>query len=284
MHQEDRDAIRRATFFISSIEGESADVLGGVGHDKFTPAGDDRTVAATTEILVASNFPWKGEPDEIARNLALGDLLNNLTRRLTVNGRVHAETVLASIGAIAGFAAQRALFAAETAEQPAMRGIHIATTKSGGKYFFGEPLNRARFPSSNADAYLRLWSLAAGGAIAAGLSESDLGGDLEGLPSLREHRPQAGAQELLKLFWPLATMCFQGELSGAVAKSGAVSQRWRPVIAAYAANRFIQDARSVLLPAEALIIVMETAIYASKLDPAVVEVTQSQLPKSDNPR
>ena len=70
-------------------------------------------------------------------------------------------------------------------------------------------------------------------------------------------------------------MCFQGELSGAGAKSGAVSQRWRPVIAAYAANRFIRDARSVLLPAESLTIVMETAIYASKLDPAVVEVTQS---------
>lgn len=247
---------------------------------------------------MGGNFPWKNEPDEIACNLALGDLVNNLTRRLTVNGRVHAETLLASIGAIAGFAAQRALFAAETAEQPAMRDIHIATTKSGGRYFFGEPLNRALFPSSDADAYLKLWSLAAGGAVAAGLTASDLpkpedmfghvshalGGDLEGLPSLREHRPQAGAQELLKLFWPLATMCFQGELSGAGAKSGAVSQRWRPVIAAYAANRFIRDARSVLLPAESLTIVMETAIYASKLDPAVVEVTQSQSPKSDNPR
>jgi hypothetical protein len=100
------------------------------------------------------------------------------------------------------------------------------------------------FPMTEAEAGLRLWSVAAGGAIAAGLNASELpklenmfkhvsqtlGGELEGFPSLSEHRPQAPARELLQQFWPLALMCFNGELSGAVAKSGAVSQRWRPII------------------------------------------------------
>jgi len=235
---------------------------------------------------VASDFPWKDAPDVIACNLALGDLVNNLPRRLTVEGRIHAETLLASIGAIAGFAAQRAFFAESVEnEGRAAREIKIATTASGVKYFFGEPLNRTLFPTTEAEAGLRLWSVAAGGAIAAGLNASELpklenmfkhvsqtlGGELEGLPSLSEHRPQAPARELLQQFWPLALKCFNGELSGTVAKSGAVSQRWRPIIAAYAANTFIRKVQSVLGPANAIVIVMETAIYTSKLDPAVIE-------------
>jgi hypothetical protein len=236
---------------------------------------------------VTSDFPWKDAPDVIACNLALGDLVNNLPRRLTVDGRIHAETLLASIGAIAGFAAQRALFAelSESQDQAAMREIHIATTASGGRYFFGERLNRTLFPATQIEANLRLWSLAAGGAIAAGLSAADLpkledmfkhvsetlGAEQEGFPSLPEHRPQAPARELLRHFWPLAMTCFNGELSGVAAKSGIVSQHWRPVIAAYAANKFIRDVRSVLRPANAIIIVMQTAIYASKLDPTVIE-------------
>ena len=235
---------------------------------------------------MASDFPWKDAPDVIACNLALGDLVNNLPRRLTVEGRVHAETLLASIGAIAGFAAQRAFFAESVEnEGRAAREIKIAMTASGVKYFFGEPLNRTLFPTTEAEAGLRLWSVAAGGAIAAGLNASELpklenmfkhvsqtlGGELEGLPSLSNHRPQAPARELLPQFWPLAMMCFNGELSGTVAKSGAVSQRWRPIIAAYAANTFIRKVQSVLGPANAIVIVMETAIYTSKLDPAVIE-------------
>ena len=168
---------------------------------------------------MASDFPWKDAPDVIACNLAFGDLVNDLPRRLTVEGRVHAETLLASIGAVAGLNAS---------ELPKLENMfkHVSQT---------------------------------------------LGGELEGFPSLSEHRPQAPARELLQQFWPLAVMCFNGELSGAVAKSGAVRQRWRPIIAAYAANTFIRKVQSVLGPAAAIVIVMETAIYTSKLDPAVIE-------------
>ena len=122
---------------------------------------------------MASDFPWKDAPDVIACNLAFGDLVNDLPRRLTVEGRVHAETLLASIRVVAGFAAQRAFFAEPVESQgQAAREIQIATTASGGKYFFGEPLNRMLFPMTEAEAGLRLWSVAAGGAIAAGCPAS----------------------------------------------------------------------------------------------------------------
>lgn len=69
-----------------------------------------------------ADFPWKGEPDDIACNLALGDLINNLPRRLTVNGRIHAETFITASGAIAGFAAQQAFFLNSQKPMTAPRG------------------------------------------------------------------------------------------------------------------------------------------------------------------
>jgi hypothetical protein len=284
------NAARRAGFFVGDVEAGGADVSGVAGHDIALLQVATAPAGRVQGIVMASNFPWEDEPDDIACNFALGDLVNNLQRRLTVDGRIHADTLIASVGAIAGFAAQRALFAqlAESGDQGMKREIQIVTTTSGAKYYFGEPLNRALVPASDADAPLKLWSLAAGAAVASGLSASDLpkledmfahvsetlGGEREGLPSLPENRPHMPARELLKLFWPLAMMCFKGELSGAIAKSGEVSQRWRPVIAAYTANSLMQKVRSVLAPTKALVIVMESAIYASKLDTADIETAQ----------
>jgi hypothetical protein len=195
-------------------------------------------------------------------------------------------------GAIAGFAAQQALFfqLTEIKDNATFDQIKVIATKAGRKYYFGEPLNRALFPQSNAEAPSKLWPLAAGAAIANGLSESDLpdpvrmfahvsetlGGEREGLPSIaKENYPQLAARELLKLVWPLATMCFNGGLSGVVAKSGPVTQRWRPVIAARAAHACMRQVKDVLDPKKALILVMEAAIYASKLDRVDIETASA---------
>jgi hypothetical protein len=241
---------------------------------------------------VETDFPWKGEPDDVACNLALGDLVNNLPRRLTVNGRIHAETFMTASGAIVGFAAQQALFfqLAENRDKAASGEIKVVTTKAGRKYYFGEPLNRTLFPQSDVEAPLKLWSLAAGAAIANGLKQSELpdpgkmfahvsqviGGEFEGFPSTpKENHPQLAVRELLKLVWPLAAMCFNGELSGVPAKSGPATQRWRPVIAARATHAFMRQVKDVLDPRTILIIVMEAAIYASKLDRADVETAST---------
>ncbi len=233
-------------------------------------------------------FPWDGQPDYAACNFALGHLIQYVEKRLTLEGRIHAETLLAAIGAIAGFSALRALMAhlAET-KDPAIAGqLNIVQSNSGAKYFIGEPINRTLIPAAAGEAGRKLWSLAAGGAVAAGLDRTklpevgpmfahvtqNLGGEREGRPSLpKEHQPIMPAGELLLLVWPLALMSFTGRFPGAPREFGVAGiQNW-PAISARAANTFIQKVKNVLEPSIALTIVMESAIYASKLDPEPID-------------
>lgn len=237
--------------------------------------------------LKDSDFPWKGQPEEVACNLALGNLANNLPARVTVDGRIHAETYLTVCGVIAGFAAQRSLFArvAESNDDAILGQIHVATTKNGEKLFFGDPLNFMLIGTPDVAANERLWPLAAGGAVAAGLDaahipklgdmfghvSSTIGGEEEGMPSVpRKNFPHVAPKELLRLFWPLAAMCFAGQLPGVTSQFGAAAPRFWPAITGYVANKVIRDVSGVVDPRTSLIILMETAIYASKLDPVIV--------------
>jgi hypothetical protein len=235
--------------------------------------------------------PWNDAPDGAAADVALADLVNNLPRRLTVEGKLHAETLLAATGAIAGFAAQRAVMEGMQPEQVVdpSSGFQIVQTTNGGYFFFGESLDRALLPQSPADPH-KLWTLAASGAITAGLDGNALpplppmfeyvakalGSDREGSTSLRGCQFRAPARELLMAVWPFALKCFNGQVSGQALKPPmVVSQRWRPVIAAHVANRMIRHTALAVPPLKALTIVMETAIYASKLAPAMVEAPLS---------
>ncbi len=66
---------------------------------------------------------------------------------MTVEGRVHAETFVAAAGAIAGYAAQRALFD-RLERAPEASQMALATTASGDQFFFGEPLNQSLLSQS----------------------------------------------------------------------------------------------------------------------------------------
>jgi hypothetical protein len=246
-----------------------------------------------------ASWPWDGHAEYAACNFALGYLTRNLRERLTIDGRLHAETYVAAIGVIAGFAAQHALFQriATTNDGSLLRQMQVVTSINGGRYFFGEPLNRMLFHGAHAAPNERLWALAAGGAVAAGLAPACLpkledlffhvgqaiGSEDEGMPSVpRENFPQAPPKELLRLLWPLAIMCFTGKIpSDADNDEGAGIRLWParlgeacvqfwPAISAFAANTIIRDVQTLLAPEKALVILMETAIYASKLDPAAI--------------
>ncbi len=157
-------------------------------------------------MTTQTKFPWDGQPDYAACNFALGHLIQYVEKRLSVEGLPHAETLLAAIGALAGFSALRALMAhlAET-KDPAIAGqLSIVQSNSGAQYFIGEPINRMLVPANTGEANRRLWSLAAGGAVAAGLDRAklpelrpmfahvtqNLGGELEG-PALPAERASA---------------------------------------------------------------------------------------------
>ncbi|WP_156126598.1 hypothetical protein [Burkholderia sp. 9120] len=106
-------------------------------------------------------LPLKNTPDEMACSLAMGHLLINLQPRLKGNRRVHAETYISAVGAIAGYAAQRTLFA----ETPPVvgRNIHCVGAKSGQQYGYGDALNNMLLPKTEADGNRCIGSLAAGG-------------------------------------------------------------------------------------------------------------------------
>lgn len=236
----------------------------------------------------AGEPPWTGAPDFAVANFALGDLILNLPRRLTVEGRIHAETLIGAIGAIAGYAAQQALFedlaaAGETPET----ALKLVTLQDGRIFYFGDRLNeRLVPPDANAPgAFETLWPMALGGADAAGMAvpppslddmfarvASALGGEAEGKSSVYAHPIHLPAGALLALTWPVAMQGFNAEGSARqMPHRTPVSKRWWPSITARTANRLIRDVAPVLLPADALTILMEAAIYASKLPAEVVE-------------
>jgi len=234
----------------------------------------------------ANELPWKNAPDAVACNFALGHLVGNLPRRLTFDGRIHAETYISAVGAIAGYAAQRTLFAGN----PPVMGVNInrAGTASGDQYWFGDALNNMLVPKTNSEGNRCIWSLALGGAVGTGLKaqqvpklesmfrhvSSTIGGANEGRSSVpARHQAQVHPRDLLKAVWPVAVMCFSGKFPGASNEYGVAPVAWWSAIAAQASSRPIQDVKDVLPPDIALTLLMETAIYCSKLDQAKVEAT-----------
>jgi hypothetical protein len=241
-------------------------------------------------------FPWaqpsyEGEqqnPELILCNFALGDIRSNLRTMLIMDGRVHAETYLAATGALAGFAAQRALFDRLSGLSADRRigQVMVATTKRGGRFFFGDMLNDALIARRDEEKRLKIWPLAFDAAISAGMKPASapklesLFGYVAGqisepfFPS-SDKKPGASAIDLLTLFWPLARQAFEGRLTARMLPEEelkVVSQHWRPVVLGFVAVNCLLEAAKIMPPAKALTILMESAIYGSKVDPAEVEV------------
>jgi hypothetical protein len=251
------------------------------------PAATLRTSTFIQDVQMratAIEWPWLNTPDFAACNFALGHLVGNLPHRMTVDGRIHAETYISAVGAIAGYAAQRTLFA----ETPPVVGVNInrAGTTSSEQFWFGDMLNDMLVPKTDAEANRCVWSLAAGGAVSAGLQvqqvpdlgamfkhvASTIGGTNEGKSSVpAEHQAHPPARELLKVVWPVAIACFLGKSARHQYPEAPVA--WWSAIAAWASSRPIQDVKKVLPPDIALTLLMESAIYCSKLDRSGVEGT-----------
>jgi len=240
-------------------------------------------------------FPWarpgdgggQEDPEFIVCNFALGDIRNNLRTMLIIEGRVHVESYLAATGVLAGFAAQRALFdrLSSLSADRRVGQVMVATTRRGDKFFFGDMLNDALIARRAEERRLKIWPLAFDAAISAGMKPAStprletLFGYVAGrisepfFPS-PETKPGASAEDLLTLFWPLARQAFEGRLSARILPDDelkVVSQHWRPVVLGFVAVDCLIEAAKVMPPAKALAILMESAIYGSKVDPAAVE-------------
>jgi hypothetical protein len=241
------------------------------------------TRAPTHETDMAG-IPWEWDKDAAECDAATANLLTALPRRLTLDGTVHAETCLAAIGAIAGLAAQRAVFEQLTKQDDtaALKQIRSGRTRTGIEYYSGEPLNRMMVQAPGAKTG-GVWSLVAAGALKVGLPPRQLpdlsemfahvarslAGDGEGRPSIPDHQPHMTVRETLQIVWPVAMDCFHGRAPDTFPHRPTAIRRW-PAIAGCVAGELIRKTAAMLHPRAGLIIVMESAIYASKIRPASV--------------
>lgn len=208
--------------------------------------------------------------------------------RMTVDGRIHAETLISAIGCVAGYSAQGAVFARMKADgiQLAPPAINTISTKNQQTYYFSDHLNLALVSDVNQEMNgIAFWPLVAGGAVAAGANlhnlesvesmfshiASQIGSDDFKLRVGKQGQPQFPPRELLKIVWPLAEKCLDGSVSEIASQSGETKVNFWPIICGYVANNYVQQVKHVVDPAIAVCICMESAILCSKIPSATLD-------------
>ncbi|WP_119302432.1 hypothetical protein [Dongia deserti] len=207
---------------------------------------------------------------------ALGDIPTRiadwLMRELKDERGIHCETLLTVIGALAGYAAQQALW--EGMVKPGKLAItqafQVVETSSGATYFFGDALDALL--ASMEPKHLSIWKIVAGGTLASGGDHlPDIGNLLRhcaatagtsafGLPRLPDnHLPSILPRAALERFWPGARLLL----------ALAEPLHW-PLHMANAAQKLMQAMKGSIAPDLAVRIVMEAAVPMSRVDPATV--------------
>ena len=229
--------------------------------------------------IVNPKYPWM--PDgELVANFAIGNLRENFLVWLNVNGRIHAETLLTSVGASAGMAAQGAVWArVRKGEKFPENGFLSMQTKTGELFYFGDTLNSYLVQQ---DPYVMpLWSFVAAAVIQNGLPQEQLpdagiyfqrAASTAGTPEYHdltvppENKPMVPPRKALELLWPRVAdiLRFQGGPGLAAGKS--VDQEHWSTILAIVAQQLIVQTKAVLTPQLAFHLVMQSAIIASKYD------------------
>jgi hypothetical protein len=180
---------------------------------------------------------------------------------------VHIESLLCSLGALAGYSCQAAVRAQANARSLDESSLFtIVKTQDGKRYFFGDRINLLLIESKYS-----VWSIAAAGAQQAGATDlpdlaeiiqhtsAVLGSDAFG--RLREFRKNHPGGDLpvnyARALWP--------KLQPLIAKFCPDPTQW-PVLLALCAQQTIVTGKSVLDPSLALRIVMEAAIPVSRVE------------------
>ena len=263
------------------------------------PTGEN--VAHAQDQVRAVQLPWKGTDDEIVVNLAIGSLRDSMTQWLTSERGVHAETLLVSIGAIAGFAAQCAVNerirkrdipgASKDLPGPELgrlmheRGLAVqVTANSGEHYYFGDLINGyMAWQKTTVDA--PLFALLASAAFEAGVTPQDFtpmfsrASKTIGTPEFgilhppAPLSPQLTPRAALERFWPRVKFILeradgQGSVTPVVGRN--VRPEYWPLVTALVARQFLQWSKDTIDPRVGLALIMESAIVMSKIDPKTV--------------
>jgi hypothetical protein len=248
----------------------------------------------------AIRYPWTGTDDEIAVNLAIGSLRESLIKGLTTERGVHAETLLVSIGAIAGFAVQCAVeerikkrdIPGATKDMPRAelgklmhdKGLAVVVTaRSGEKYQFGDLLNGYLVNQATTVNY-HLFGMLAGAAVQMGVKYEELPDAIPmfshasktiGTPEYgilhppRPLDPHFTPHEALKKFWPEVKFIFErtdGQRVVDPAKGRNVKPEYWPLISALVAQQLLQWTKDIIDLRAGVALIMESAIVMSKID------------------
>jgi hypothetical protein len=264
-------------------------------------------VAEDADQMRSFEYPWKNTDDEIVVNMALGSLRESLLMWLKTEHGVHAETLLVSIGALAGFAAQTAaLGRVQRREIPLPPGSdatisiedlpqHLRksglllnlTAKSGEIFLLGDLLNGYLVPQATSDNYT-LWGLVAAAAVGTGVQPAELPdyramfehvvGSIDtpefGIAQVaKEHRPHITPRQALNIFWPRAKYILTRTDGPGPTKGCNVPLRYWPPLMDVVAAQFVIQAKNALDPRIGLALLMESAIATSKVDAKTVPQT-----------
>jgi hypothetical protein len=241
----------------------------------------------------APKFPWDGDEDgEIIANLTIGSLRDSILKWLTSDRGVHAETLMVTIGALAGFAAQNAAFRSlEPSGTPVPKGAVVMAEAGGEKYYFGDRINGYLVRQAGESKY-PLWGYIAAAALEAGMAQKDLPDACDmfghvartietpnfGIPRVpKEHPSHLTPRKALEAFWPSTKALLSnaddlllGGLAGLPLHGTSVAEEHWPLVTALVARQFILMAKDTLDPRISLSLVMESAIAMSKVDPKAI--------------
>jgi hypothetical protein len=258
-------------------DGSAANVSRTWQTDKMTLL-DNREFINAAVRAVNGGIP--GTNKQYDANKVSLELTEMLFNELKDTSGVHAETALAALGALAGFAGQMAIREAliKTGKMQEDQAFVVVKTRSGDPYYFGDLLNEILF--ENKPGSFSISGLVGGAAQHSGAKQlpdikniadhvaGTVGSDTFGVPRLPpNHMPRNKPIELLDKFWsPVRNFLVVNVQSPA---------QW-PLVIALAAQKVIVMAKGTIDPALAAGIVIEAAIAMAKVDPARIHFAHFQ--------
>ena len=244
--------------------------------------------------------PW-GPEDDIAANRAIGSLRNFLLGAFKTERGIQAETLLVAAGALTGYAAIHAVFEAYLKRgraqvgdaQAASTGKAIVEVKGqdGQSYYFGDLINSFLAASTGPVARpFFVWGYLAGVAINSGVPAAELpdlnemfqraastvGTPEFGIPRMPANlKPMLTPRQAVDRLWS-AVRTGLARVDGPGAGGRSIDVEHWPIICAIVAQQLIGQTKGVLDVKVALRLVMEAAIFMSRIDPR--SVPQEQAP------
>jgi hypothetical protein len=243
--------------------------------------------------------PW-GAEDDIAANQAIGGLRNFLLGALKTERGIQAETLLVAAGALTGYAVINAVFEAYLKRGRAQVGDAEAASagkaivevkgKDGQTYYFGDLINS--FLAASAGPVSRpffVWGYLAGVAINSGVPAAELpdlnemfkhaastvGTPEFGVPRMPPNlKPMLTPRQAVDRLWP-AVRTGLARIDGPAAGGRGIDVEHWPIICAIVAQQLIGQTKGVVDVKVALRLVMESAIFMSKIDPRSVRQEQA---------